>query len=227
MGLVGGSLDALEEELPDEIYKSWNTCDCELELLIVMQPELNQNEEVLKSINHFENLVRNFLAENEPEESDWAFSSTMEDLQAQAKPPLTQEPLVGAIGKSPAKPAGSSTPHKDSTYPKKRFGFRSRTIPLMYAQMYPVLIGLLIMAVFDILDDIYQISVSNPYIIDLILGISLIMMSLSFLIMIIEKEIAFRNVRGVNAVLVGFFGFIALLYTGELSSLSSLKALPS
>jgi hypothetical protein len=70
MGLIGGSLSALEEKLPDEIYKSWNTCDWELEMLIVMQPELNQNQEVMECINHFEMLAKNFLAENESEESE-------------------------------------------------------------------------------------------------------------------------------------------------------------
>ena len=39
-------------------------------MLIVMQPELNQNQEVMECINHFEMLAKNFLAENESEESE-------------------------------------------------------------------------------------------------------------------------------------------------------------
>ena len=84
----------------------------------------------------------------------------------------------------------------------------------MYAQMYPALIGLLIIAVFNILDDSYQISASNPYIMDLIMGISFIIMSLTFLIMVIEKENALKGRSGPNVVIFGFFGFIALLYMG-------------
>jgi hypothetical protein len=225
MGLVGGSLSVLEEELPEEIHRSWNTCDCELEMLIVMQPELKQNEEVLECLNHFEMLVRNLLAENEPEESDWDFPTTMENLQVQAKPSLTQKPLVGAIGKSTIKPAGSSTPNKNTTTPKKRFGVQDRNFPLMKAQAFPQFIGISILVIFNIIDDSYQITVNNPYISDLVLGISLIIMSLSFLIMLIEKEIAYKGIRGVNAVLVGFFGFICLLYMGIAMIIDYLKGI--
>lgn len=68
---------------------------------------------------------------------------------------------------------------------------------------------------FSILDTEFQISYFNPYIVDLVSGVCFLITSITFLLIIIEQEIAaFIFVRGKLAVVIGVIGFAIFLFVG-------------
>ena len=89
-------------------------------------------------------------------------------------------------------------------------------MPFIFAQGFPIAIAFVILMIFQIVDESFQIGANNPYLFDLIIGISVLIASLSFLVTIIEKEIviALLAIRGKIAVLIGLLGLAACWLLG-------------
>lgn len=81
-------------------------------------------------------------------------------------------------------------------------------MPFLFAQGFPAAIALVIVGLFPVLDESFMFSANNPYLFDLIIGISVLIASLSFLVNVIEKEIVIGllAIRGIYAVLIGLVG---------------------
>ena len=98
---------------------------------------------------------------------------------------------------------------------KKSFLLKKINVPLVYTQAFPFAVALLVSMAFSILDTEFQISYFNPYIVDLVSGVCFLITSITFLLIIIEQEIAvFIFVRGKLAVVIGVIGFAIFLFMG-------------
>jgi hypothetical protein len=76
------------------------------------------------------------------------------------------------------------------------------------AQGIPAIIAIVIVGLFPILDQTFQMSANNPFLFNLVIGISIFIAGLSFLVIIVQQEIAISllAVRGKLAILIGFLG---------------------
>lgn len=76
------------------------------------------------------------------------------------------------------------------------------------AQGIPAIIAIVIVGLFPILDQTFQMSANNPFLFNLVIGISVFIVGLSFLVIIVQQEIAISllAIRGKLAILIGFLG---------------------